>query len=253
MHEKSKSNPHAHLHLAAEHASIPLPCELQLFKKTMTYTQPPHPEEIQLHKKSRLLSITFSDGKTFRYPCEYLRIYSPATEIANSDTPDTGKENVNIESMEPQGSYALRIAFDDGHDTGIYSWERLYDLGQNQEQYWQTYLDKLKALGIERNEDKKGSESTNNLVLNIMYFNYLVNKLGIQEEKLTLPASRVKNVQDLLKILAIRKLERGYLLAEEHVRVTVNRQFAEPFTLIEDGDEIGIVPNSPNPPPPPKK
>ncbi|WP_308417085.1 MoaD/ThiS family protein [Thiolapillus brandeum] len=86
-----------------------------------------------------------------------------------------------------------------------------------------------------------------------MYFNYLVNKLGTQEERITLPAKRVKTVQDLLSILRTRKLERGYLLAEDSVRVTVNRQFAEPFTRLEDGDEIGIVPNSPNPPPPPEK
>ncbi|WP_456404740.1 MoaD/ThiS family protein [Thiolapillus sp.] len=86
-----------------------------------------------------------------------------------------------------------------------------------------------------------------------MYFNYLVNKLGIQEENISLPANRVTNVRELLKILALRKLERGYLLAEDNVRVTVNRQFAEPFTRLEDGDEIGIVPNSPNPPAPPKK
>ncbi|WP_457666491.1 MoaD/ThiS family protein [Thiolapillus sp.] len=85
-----------------------------------------------------------------------------------------------------------------------------------------------------------------------MYFNYLVNKLGVQQEEVSLPASRVKTVQDLLKTLAMRKLERGYLLAEDNVRVTVNRQFAEPFTILESGDEVGIVPNSPNPPAPPK-
>lgn len=218
----------------------------------MSHTDHPQPKEIKLHQKSRLLTISFSDGRTFRFPCEYLRVYSPAAEVANSDIPETGKESVNIESMEPQGSYALRITFDDGHDTGIYSWERLYDLGTNQDQYWQTYLNKLNSLGITRNDSNKDAEAPEQLTLKIMYFNYLVNKLGIQEEKLSLPASRVKNVQALLKILAVRKLERGYLLAEDNVRVTVNRQFAEPFTLIEDGDEIGIVPNSPNPPAAPK-
>jgi DUF971 family protein/molybdopterin converting factor small subunit len=219
----------------------------------MSDTDHPQPEEIKLHQKSRLLTVSFSDGKTFRLPCEYLRIYSPAAEVANSDIPETGKEDVNIENMEAQGSYALRITFDDGHDTGIYSWERLYDLGINQDKYWQSYLEKLDALGINRNNSEKAPKATKNLTLKIMYFNYLVNRLGTQEEKLTLPANRVKNIQELLKILALRKLERGYLLAEDNVRVTVNRQFAEPFTLIEDGDEIGIVPNSPNPPAPPKK
>jgi len=213
----------------------------------------PQPEEIKLHQKSRLLSIRFSDGKSFRLPCEYLRVYSPAAEVAGSDLPETGKEDVNITNLEAQGSYALRIEFDDGHDTGIYSWERLYDLGINQDKYWQAYLGKLKAHGLSREQQGQAAETADNLNLKIMYFNYLVNKLGMQEESITLPASRVKNVQELLKILALRKLERGYLLAHDNVRVTVNRQFAEPFTRLEDGDEVGIVPNSPNPPAPPKK
>lgn len=219
----------------------------------MTDNDCPQPTEIKLHQKSRLLSISFSDGKNFRFPCEYLRVYSPAAEVAASELPETGKEDVNIETLEPQGTYALRIAFDDGHDTGIYSWERLYDLGLYQEKYWQDYLDKLKAHGLARQKQNDTSVPSETLSLKIMYFNYLVNKLGIQEENISLPSSRVENVQDLLKILALRKLERGYLLAQDNVRVTVNRQFAEPFTRLEDGDEVGIVPNSPNPPAPPKK
>jgi DUF971 family protein/molybdopterin converting factor small subunit len=221
--------------------------------KAMTDNDCPQPTEIKLHQKSRLLSISFSDGKNFRFPCEYLRVYSPAAEVAASELPETGKEDVNIETLEPQGTYALRIAFDDGHDTGIYSWERLYDLGLYQEKYWQDYLDKLKAHGLARQKQDDTSVPSETLSLKIMYFNYLVNKLGIQEENISLPSSRVENVQDLLKILALRKLERGYLLAQDNVRVTVNRQFAEPFTRLEDGDEVGIVPNSPNPPAPPKK
>ena len=218
----------------------------------MTKDNPPQPEEIRLHQKSRLLAIRFSDGQSFRLPCEYLRVHSPAAEVAASDMPETGKEEVNIISLEPQGSYALRIEFDDGHDTGIYSWERLYDLGKHQEEYWQAYLDRLKAHGMDRREVAENTGEPETLSLTIMYFNYLVNKLGIQQEEILLPASRVKTVQDLLKALAIRKLERGYLLAEDNVRVTVNRQFAEPFTVLENGDEVGIVPNSPNPPAPPK-
>ena len=96
----------------------------------------PTPVEINLHQKSRILSLSFSDGKEFRYPCEYLRVYSRAAEVQASNTPVTGKEEVNIESIEPQGSYAIRIIFDDGHDTGIYSWESLYDLGINMDKYW---------------------------------------------------------------------------------------------------------------------
>ena len=218
----------------------------------MSNSDAPQPEEIKLHQKSRLLAIRFSDGRHFRLPCEYLRVYSPAAEVAASDIPETGKEEVNIISLEPQGSYALRIEFDDGHDTGIYSWERLYDLGKHQEEYWQAYLDKLQAHGLDHKEADENAGEPETLSLTIMYFNYLVNKLGVQQEEVSLPASRVKTVQDLLKTLAMRKLERGYLLAEDNVRVTVNRQFAEPFTILESGDEVGIVPNSPNPPAPPK-
>ncbi|WP_456377006.1 gamma-butyrobetaine hydroxylase-like domain-containing protein [Thiolapillus sp.] len=219
----------------------------------MTDTDHPQPDEIKLHQKSRLLSISFSDGKSFRLPCEYLRIHSPAAEVAANELPETGKQDVNIKHMEPQGSYALRIEFDDGHDTGIYSWERLYDLGLHQEKYWQDYLDKLEAHGIGYAEQDAATDERENLTLKILYFSYLVNKLGTQEEVISLPSSRVKSVRDLLDILAVRKLERGYLLAENTIRVTVNRQFAELFTRLEDGDEIGIVPNSPNPPASPRK
>ena len=109
-----------------------------------------HPTEISLHSKSRVLSITFSDGKQFNLPCEYLRVHSHAAEVRASGRPESGKENVNIDRIEPQGSYALRLVFDDGHDTGIYSWETLYDLGANYDRYWQEYLDRLEAAGLTR-------------------------------------------------------------------------------------------------------
>lgn len=228
-------------------------CETTCGQQVMTNTNRPQPEEIKLHQKSRLLSIRFSDGQTFRLPCEYLRVHSPAAEGATNELPVAGKTDVNIKHLDPQGSYALRIAFDDGHDTGIYSWERLYDLGLHQEKYWQDYLEKLQAHGLSHNEQSEATDEPKTLTLKIMYFNYLVNKLGTQEESISLPSNRVKNVRDLLKVLALRKLERGYLLAENAIQVTVNRQFAEFFTRLEDGDEIGIVPNSPNPPAPPDK
>lgn len=239
------------LRFFAYHASI---CNLSQPDDIQAMSDPEHPQptHIALHKKSRLLSVDFSDGSSFRYPCEYLRVFSPAAEVAGSDRPASGKKDVNIESLEPKGTYALHIIFDDGHDTGIYSWERLHDLGKNQEQYWQDYLESLERFGLSREGAESGG-SKETIDLRIMYFNYLVNKLGTQEERLTLPASRVKTVRDLLKALVMRKLERGYLLAEDNVRVTVNRQFAEPFTRLEDGDEVGIVPNSPNPPPPPSQ
>ena len=82
-----------------------------------------HPTEINLHSKSRILSIAFDDGARFELPCEYLRVFSRAAEERLLDQPATGKEGVNIERIEPQGQYAIRIVFDDGHDTGIYSWD----------------------------------------------------------------------------------------------------------------------------------
>ena len=116
-------------------------------------TKGPIPTEINLHRKSRLLGISFSDGRSFSLPCEYLRVNSHAAEVTTRGTPETGKENVNIDRIEPQGSYAIRIAFDDGHDTGIYSWETLYDLGVNQEKYWQECLDRLAGEQRQAQED----------------------------------------------------------------------------------------------------
>ncbi len=100
----------------------------------------PLPTEINLHQKSHILAIRFSDAASFEYPCEYLRVFSPAAEVKASRTPVTGKEQVNIERIEPQGQYAIRLVFDDGHDTGIFSWETLYALGKNKQQNWQNYL-----------------------------------------------------------------------------------------------------------------
>lgn len=104
------------------------------------------PTEIKLLQKSRVLEMTFEDGQSFSLPCEYLRVYSPSAEVrghsfANGKT-EIGKENVNIIGIEPVGQYAIKLVFDDGHDTGIYSFDWLYELGANHESYWQRYLEK---------------------------------------------------------------------------------------------------------------
>lgn len=207
----------------------------------------PTPTEINLHSKSRILSLSFSDGQRFELPCEYLRVHSPAAEVQARKTPESGKEKVNIDRIEPQGSYAVLIVFDDGHDTGIYSWETLYDLGLNRDKYWQAYLDKLAAAGKSR--DTEGNEQKK---LTLLYFSYLANRMRKESEQVQPPAS-VSDVQSLLEWIRKKERERGYLFADEHVRVTVNREFAEPFTKLEDGDEVAIVPVSPNPPAAPKK
>jgi len=115
----------------------------------------PRPVDIKLHKQSRTLEIAFDDGKRFSLPCEYLRVFSPSAEVRGhgpgQEVLQTGKENVNIENIEPVGNYAVVLHFDDGHNTGIYSWETFYELGNNQERYWQEYLRRLKEAGHERN------------------------------------------------------------------------------------------------------
>lgn len=216
------------------------------------HTKGPVPTDINLHRKSRLLNITFSDGQSFSLPCEYLRVHSHAAEVTSRRTPETGKENVNIERIEPQGSYAVRIAFDDGHDTGIYSWETLYDLGVNYPTYWQAYLDRLAAAGYDRQGQRLAGAADAERRITVLYFNYLANKMQRESEELR-PPPGVETVEQLLAWLRKVKGDRGYLLADDRVRVTVNRQFAEPFTRLDPGDEVAIVPNSPNPPPPPQQ
>jgi len=119
-------------------------------------TDTPKPTEISLHKKSRILEITFADGEHFEFSCEFLRVHSPSAEVQGhgpgQGVLQLGKEDVVINKIEPVGSYAIQPAFDDGHDTGIYSWETLYDLGKNKDRYWQEYLQKLEAAGHKRRQ-----------------------------------------------------------------------------------------------------
>jgi len=111
----------------------------------------PQPTEINLHKRSRMLEIAFATGETFEMSAEYLRVHSPSAEVQGhgpgQGVLQVGKEGVNITQIEPTGNYAIILYFDDGHHTGIYSWETLYNLGKNQDEYWQAYLEKLAAAG----------------------------------------------------------------------------------------------------------
>jgi DUF971 family protein len=114
----------------------------------------PSPSEIKLHQKSRVMEIAFSDGKVFRLPYEYLRVFSPSAEVRGhgpgQEVLQTGKRDVGIDALEPVGSYAVQPRFSDGHDTGIYSWEYLYELGIQQDRLWADYLAKLTAAGASR-------------------------------------------------------------------------------------------------------
>ncbi len=116
----------------------------------------PKPVEISLHQKSRVLKIAFDTGESFTLSYEFLRVHSPSAEVQGhgpgQGTLQIGKEDVVITRVDPIGSYAIQPTFDDGHDTGIYSWETLYDLGKNRDRYWQEYLDKLAAAGHSRRE-----------------------------------------------------------------------------------------------------
>ena len=114
----------------------------------------PAPTGITLHQKSRVLEITFADGKVFRLPYEFLRVLSPSAEVRGhgpgQEVLQVGKSKVEIRSLDPVGSYAVQPAFSDGHATGIYSWEYLHHLGENQERLWAEYLEKLEKAGAGR-------------------------------------------------------------------------------------------------------
>ena len=114
------------------------------------------PTEIKLHKQSRILEISFEDGSTFNLPAEYLRVYSPSAEVQGhgpgQGVLQVGKEDVNIENIQPVGNYGIQLFFDDNHNTGIYAWDTLYDLGRNYEKYWNEYLERLKAAGHKRRD-----------------------------------------------------------------------------------------------------
>lgn len=114
----------------------------------------PAPTDITLHRRSRELEVTFDDGLTRRLPCEYLRVFSPSAEVRGHGPGQEvlvfGKEHVNIQRIEPVGNYAVKLIFDDGHDTGIYSWDQLYELAAQYEENWQSYLARLEEAGVQR-------------------------------------------------------------------------------------------------------
>jgi DUF971 family protein len=116
----------------------------------------PWPLELRVSKDRRTLTVTYDDGAAFALPAEYLRVSSPSAEVQGHSPAQRktvpGKINVAIMQIEPLGNYAAKIVFDDMHSTGIYGWDYLRDLGQNQETRWQTYLDELAAKGLSREQ-----------------------------------------------------------------------------------------------------
>jgi DUF971 family protein len=116
------------------------------------------PTDIVLHNQSRILEIAFEDGARYRLPFEFLRVYSPSAEVRGhgpgQETLQVGKRDVMITGIEPAGSYAVKLVFDDGHDSGLYTWEYLHELGKYQDAMWHDYLGKLEAAGASRDPAK---------------------------------------------------------------------------------------------------
>ena len=114
----------------------------------------PHPTDIVVHQQSRRLEVAFSDGARFLIPFELMRVYSPSAEVKGhgpgQETLQTGKRDVLIEALAPVGHYAVQPRFSDGHESGIFTWDYLYELGQQQEQLWQAYEARLAAAGLDR-------------------------------------------------------------------------------------------------------
>lgn len=123
----------------------------------------PSPQDITVHGASRVLEIGFSDGKTFRIPFELMRVYSPSAEVQGHGKPilQTGKLNVGLDRIEPAGNYALKLCFDDGHDSGLFTWDYLHELATRHDQLWADYLAQLSAAGKSRDP----SESVVRLML----------------------------------------------------------------------------------------
>jgi DUF971 family protein len=112
------------------------------------------PTEITLHQQSKLLEIAFEDGVRYRLPYEFLRVNSPSAEVRGhgpgQEVLQVGKKNIGVRNVEPVGSYAVKIEFDDGHDSGLYSWDYLYNLGKHQDELWKDYLQRMEEAGKSR-------------------------------------------------------------------------------------------------------
>ena len=202
-----------------------------------------HPTDIRLHQKSRILEISFASGETFQLPCEYLRTHARSAEIETATTPVAGKSDVNISRIEQQGNYALRLYFDDGYDSGIFSWDTLFELGENYDDYWKAYLARLEKHGLKRHAGEKAESDVRKIKLRFFMKN-LLEVTRHEDEELELP-NNVEDVAALMELLARRgKGWKKFFEEPGSLQVTVNKQFAETFTRLEHGDEVAFVPTS---------
>jgi DUF971 family protein len=124
--------------------------------------QIPPPTDLKFHKRSRELEVRFGDGRNARLSAEFLRVHSPSAEVKGHAAGEgilvTGKEGVNVTGMEPVGRYAVRIVFDDGHNTGLYTWAYLHELCAEHDSRWARYLERLREAGKERHPEPKWTQ-----------------------------------------------------------------------------------------------
>lgn len=197
----------------------------------------PIPEELKLDRQARALHVRFDDGARFVLPCEYLRVFSPSAEAKTARARGdlvTGKQSVNIERIEPCGTYAVRLYFSDGHDTGIYSWDSLYQLGRDHQKNWQQYRTDLER----RN---RSAADGGERVVTLLLFAALAEELDMERVDIALPGETA-TVADLLYWLRQRGDDWHEAIDPRRLAVTVNQQPAEPATRLRDGDEVSLTP-----------
>ncbi len=192
--------------------------------------------EVNLSRSVRELKVTFDDGVRFTYPCEYLRVFSPAAEVKAARTKGDFvpvEEAVNIERISPVGGYAIQLVFSDGHDTGIYSWQTLYELGERFRDNWCRYLQwKKTAVRYQGMKDRE---------VEILYFATLAQIVDQERETMVLP-DEIRTVRDLLSLLSKRGELWTQQLGADTIKVTVNRKFVALDQDVYDGDEIAFTP-----------
>ena len=194
------------------------------------------PTGIRLHKKSRYLEIIYGNGDIYNLPFAYLRMFSPAAEEKkhrSSRRHESRDKDVNISAITPVGSYALQIAFDDGNETGIYSWARLYDMAINLQRDWEDREAALESAEV-KNDDDTGERT-----ITILYFAALANRLGLDSETITLP-EEIMTIGDLIPWLMTRRGEWARALAGK-LKITINRLSVGLQDRIRDDDEIALV------------
>jgi DUF971 family protein len=123
----------------------------------------PIPTDIKLHQKSRFVELFYENGERYELDFEFLRVFTPSAEARGhgpgQEVLQTGKRNVEIERIEPIGNYALCFVFSDGHDSGLYSWDLLYNLGKHHDELWQDYLKQIETQGLSRDVDSTSRQS----------------------------------------------------------------------------------------------